>query len=70
MEDLNKAIELDSRYSEAYGTRGNVYLKTGNREQCHCGFSKGLRFGDKKGWTVLRTVSRLDASRHFGTLLS
>ncbi len=56
--DLNKAIELNKAYPEAYGTRGNVYLKTGNRELAISDFQEACGLGDEKGCDVLKAIGR------------
>ncbi len=54
LEDLNRALQLDDHYASAYGTRGNIYLRAGNRELVLSDFQKACDLGDRLGCDALR----------------
>ena len=51
MPDLNEAIRLDPRFSEALDHRAYVHLKRGNLDQALADFDEAIRFGPAYSWS-------------------
>ncbi|HXY62464.1 MAG TPA: tetratricopeptide repeat protein, partial [Nitrospirota bacterium] len=61
LEDLNKAIELDQHFANAFFSRGNLYLKTGSTQLAVLDFQKACDLGNDNG---CQAVHRIDQGFH------
>ena len=56
---FNKAIELDNNFVKAYENRGELYLRTGNKESAISDIQKACSLGHNAACNVLQTLQGL-----------